>query len=184
MAAMLLVRFINNPTTLKLEGFRSLKSITLGPNWIPAPPHNTFGLLQQTFGYRRGAPSIIFVSHTQPLPPEHGEALRDTLISGTHEISETEWKQLSPIFGEQANHDEFKLKVSEVLDWNGKLCILNEGTFPDFGLRTYSLFVDANNDGQYLEEIIYQAPVSQFETHLTEALISLQSIDWTSHNRF
>jgi len=179
-----LFRFINNPNTLKLDGFRSIKSVTLGPYWIPAPPHNTFSIMQQAFNYRRGEPTIMLVSRTQPLAANDAEAFRDVRANGTHDITDREWKELVPVLGEQADHDLFTLKVSEVMDWNGKLVIHNEGEYVDFQLRTFSLFVDADDSGQFVEEIIYQAPRGSYEAYLNEAMLGLQSIEWHSLHSF
>jgi hypothetical protein len=178
------VRFINNPASLNLEGFRAMKTITLGPYWIPAPAHNTFSIRQQAFNYRRGEPQILLVSRTQPLSDEDAENFRDVMISGTHTITENEWKQLGAVVGEQADHGVFVLKNSEVLDWNGKLCILNEGEWADFNLKTYNLFFDGDGNGRFVEEVIYQAPIMQFNEYLQEAMLAMQSIDWHKLDRF
>ena len=178
------IRFINNPTTLSLDWMRSMRKLTLGPYWVPAPPHETFHLKQQTFNYRRGESSLILVSQTQKLAIGQAEAVRDVLMNGTHTLDSDEFKSLAPIFGEQADHDVFALRTSEVIDWNGKLVIMNKGEFPDFGLKTFSLFIDVKNDGQFIEEAIYQAPTHEYETNKNDAMISLRSVEWMTPNRF
>jgi hypothetical protein len=161
-----------------------MRTMTMGPYWIPAPPHETFHLKQQTFNYRRGEPSIILVSITQKMTFAQGAALHEALLNGPHQLSSDEFKSMAHIFGEQADHDVFALKTSEVIDWNGKLVIMNHGEFPEFNLKTLSLFIDTNNDGQFVEEVIYQAPIHEYDSRKNEAMISLQSIEWTKPNKF
>ena len=95
-----------------------------------------------------------------------------------------EWQSWRPVVDDQVDAEQFALKTADVVDWNGKLVILTEGKWNMLGIRSHNLFIDADGDGRYIEEVVYQAPISQYREHLNEAMLAMQSIEWKSVKRW
>lgn len=158
--------------------------MTLSPYWIPAELQENHWIRQQVFNYRRGEPAIHLLSRMQALSPEAAECFRDVMIGGPHSISLENWQQLKPVVSDQTDPEAFALKTADVVDWNGKLVIVTDGIWTEFAERAHSLFVDAEGDGKYVEEVVYQAPISQYKEALNEAMLGLRSIEWKTHSRW
>lgn len=158
--------------------------MTMSPYWVPSEPQENHWSRQQSFHYRRGDNAIYLLTRTRPLEAEETERFREVMIGGPHEILVDEWRNMRPVVGEQVDSHTFALKSADVRDWNGKLVIVTEGTFTDFGLKAHSIFVDADDDGRFIEEIVYQAPTSLYKDTLNEAMLALQSIEWKTHSRW
>ncbi len=100
------------------------------------------------------------------------------LKAATHTLDENEFLSLAEVLRDKSNASDFETTNKATIDIHGKRVLLIEGRFKEIKQKAYAIYVDAENTGEVIQEIFYQAPDSVFNSYKKAAEDSIKSITW------
>jgi hypothetical protein len=112
------------------------------------------------------------------ISPVAGKDFHQILQSGPRDLTDTEYAGLAEVVRDKAKADDFTVTAKKVVNLNGRKVLLVEGMFKESKERAHSFYIDADDTGEVVQEVAYQAPDAIFDAHKKEADAALNSIVW------
>ncbi len=166
---------------LMVENYGSIKTMPFPPGWkqdesnlnsdkprhVVAVHHPTFEKVQFGF-YNRGQAISRYIAI------EFSTVLQMT----PHALTAYEIEIIEPILRTLADPSSFKIESIETILLNGRTVIKVEGLWLISGLRERGYFFAADDRGEYVQELHFFAPRTEYEDLLPQIMECVNSIKW------
>ena len=110
--------------------------------------------------------------------PAAGKRFHDLLQQPDHALTKEDFLSLAEVLRDKAKSADFTVANKRTQTLHGKRVLVVEGTFKELKQKTYCVYVDANDTGEVIQEIFYQAPESVYTDYAKAAEAAIQSISW------
>lgn len=107
-----------------------------------------------------------------------GKRFHEMLEAPPHDLSGADYASLKEVLRDKANPEDFVVSSKKTIKVNGKKVLLVEGKFKAIKQDTYSIYVDADDTGEVVQEIFFQAPQEVYKDYFEAALAAIRSIGW------
>jgi hypothetical protein len=163
-----------------LKQFRSTDSLLLPEGWSSGPyTEGRFSQSQEFFLREDERAAMIVACRGHELQPDVAQKFQTVLSADAHELHELERQRISQVLDNQSMRAHFAVTSARTEDWQGLRVLVVEGTYLASGDQAFTLFVDCQGNGSWVEEFQYSAPVEVFGRHFNDAMATFKSIKWT-----
>ena len=107
-----------------------------------------------------------------------GKRFHELLAAAPHELTGQEYAALQEVLRDKANPEDFRVKSKKTEKIRGKMVLFVEGNFKAIKQDCYAIYVDAEDTGEVVQEIFYQAPQAVYSEYLKAAEAAINSIVW------
>lgn len=112
------------------------------------------------------------------ISPAAGKKFHELLKAPAHDLDDASFSSLTEVLRDKAKPADFKTTSKKTLDINGRRVLLVEGKFNEIKQNAYALYVDAEDNGEVVQEVFYQAPEAKYGQYLKSAEAALKGIVW------
>ncbi len=169
----------NEPTLI--ESIGQVRLMTLPPNWNMKKREDKDGT--QTFYEVWASPedestTFEFYYRATPIKDSIAKAFSLILRSDPHPLNTREIQSLGIMISYAFDKELFNLIDISTENLNGRRVLMIEGEFMQDGITRLHIFVDADNTGRAIQELIFQAPTSDYSNSVKVGERAFDSIIW------
>jgi hypothetical protein len=167
--------------TFPLENLHSTSSLALPRGWKKGTTsHGRFSHCQQFHPADEDDVAVVVTCRGHQLSEEAAAKFLAVLKTPAHALDDLERRRISEVLDDQIVKARFILAAARTEEWQGKTVLVTEGTYATSGDQAYTIFVDADGDGTWVEEFQYFSPSEKFHVHFNDALATFKAIQWNS----
>lgn len=159
-----------------------VKSLTLPDFWneqkienstFHGPEYRTFTKMGQTDC------QLQFYFRGIPLNKQSADAFK-SILSGAapHSLSKSEFESIDMVIREMCMPNLFVISSLRTDYLRGKMILVAEGMWKETQLYDLALFINADGDGEIVQEIHYRGNETNYNQNRAEVLKLLGSIEW------
>lgn len=155
--------------------------LTIPPGWIERPSSGG-GIQAQSL--REFVPEknpdvqLGLFYRGAPISEEAAKALRKVLGRIPHKLSGEEYDSLTEVLGNAAYPGAFDMRMAATQDLNGRKVIAVKGSWTAGNRDSYTLFVDADGSGRFVQQIFYSAPQDKYHLYIEAVYEAFHSLEW------
>lgn len=164
-----------------VSDYGQIKSMSLPAGWLEyeheSQPSSPFYLREFS---APGNPEvkIAFYYRGRRVDARSAEAFHNTLSAEMHDLTSSELEALALVLRNMAEDGAFETERARTADLNGRRVLTVQGLWTASALKSCAIFVDAEGDGEIIQEIYYVAPDMVFDRFAGTATAALRSIEW------
>lgn len=170
---------VNEPTLI--ESIGPVQLMTLPPNWYMKKRENKPS--SQTSYEVWASPdnestTFEFYYRGTPIRDNVAKAFSLILRNDPHQLNRREIQSLGIMISYAFDKELFNLIDISTETLNGRRVLMIEGEFIQDGITRLHIFVDADNTGRAIQELIFQAPTSDYQNSVKVGEQAFDSILW------
>jgi hypothetical protein len=169
------------PTAIEVRNHGQIDCIILPAGWTEGKPRNNVvgnSSMRHFHPDSEQRVTICMYYRGRAVNKQAAEDFRSLIKQPARKLSHNEIESIATIIRDKADPADFILKTAKTEDFNGRRVLIVEGRYKEIEHDTICLYVDADGSGKFVQEIFYQAPVTNYGPFENEALKALNSIKW------
>ncbi len=168
-------------TDLNLISRGAVAQMRLPPGWIFGDKENSGA---RRYSYQNLHPAdnpnamISFFYRGNLISQSSATNLRQLIAEAGRQLSGAEVNSIAEILQDRADPTYFDLGLAKSKTLNKKIILVIEGYFRHIPEGRLQLFIPADESGFVIQEIFYQAPISEYTQYRQAACNAFDSIVW------
>ena len=109
---------------------------------------------------------------------QYAATFKNLLAEPDHHLTQAETERLEELLGDAADPERFSVLDARTEILNGRRALIVEGRWINSQTDMIRVYLDIRGDGRFAQEVIFSAPIKEYESHIQAVRACLRSIIW------
>lgn len=121
---------------------------------------------------------LLFRFRGHPVDPDSGRQFIKLLQANQKMLLPSEMQSIQTIINDINIDSDFRILAARLESINGRKVVTLQGRWWESAMDALSIYIAADDEGSYIQEIHYLAPKDEFASHMPVIKRALASIQW------